>query len=274
MNLVMTLCMNYCYEIFERFVGSLLDNVNTDLIIFISKSDIVHCEKLKEKYENLNYKVVDNKNEHVVNYRFKMYYDYLKECDIKYEYIFLCDSRDVLFQKDIFTHKLLENNSDLYIFEEESGVLTVDLCRFNSMYVTRSGLDIHDIIYDKKILCVGTILGKMNGIIRYLEEFNNILYNVVEERNRVYYGTDSGVNYNIIYGNKLNDLDICVSKNKDGLVYTVAFANHLGFIDKDKLLNSRNMICKDDSEVYCVHQYDRFDDEIKKKLSVKYNFVL
>ena len=52
----------------------------------------------------------------------------------------------------------------------------------------------------------------------------------------VYYGTDSGVNYNIIYGNKLNDLDICVSKNKDGLVYTVAFANHLGFIDKDKLL--------------------------------------
>ena len=49
MNLVMTLCMNYCYEIFERFVDSLLDNVNTDLIIFISKSDIVRIRKVKRK---------------------------------------------------------------------------------------------------------------------------------------------------------------------------------------------------------------------------------
>ena len=67
-----------------------------------------------------------------------MYYDYLKECDIKYEiYIFYVILEDELFQKDIFTHKLLENNGDLYIFEEESGVLTVDLCRCNSMYATK-----------------------------------------------------------------------------------------------------------------------------------------
>ena len=40
----------------------------------------------------------------------------------------------------------------------------------------------------------------------YLECFNDILYNKVEPKNREYYGTDSGVNYCIIYGNLLKDI--------------------------------------------------------------------
>ena len=44
MNLVMTICMNYEFEIFERFIGSLFDSVdeNVELVIFISKNDEIH----------------------------------------------------------------------------------------------------------------------------------------------------------------------------------------------------------------------------------------
>ena len=274
-NLVMTLCMNYDYEIYERFIGSLFDCVNNiDLVIFISKNDEEYIKKLNNIYKNIIYKIVDNQNVHVVNFRFEMYYNYLKYNNTNYEYIFLCDSRDVLFQKNIFNHDLLKNKSDLYIFEEESGIITVDLCKFNSMYIKRSGLQIDQYVYDKKILCVGTLLGTYNGIIRYLEEFNKLLYNSVEENNRIFYGTDSGINYNIIYGNLLQDIKIYICKNYEKLVYTVAFPNYLGLINYDKLLNNNNKICYNDDEVYCVHQYDRFDNNIKKKLSIKYNYIL
>ena len=45
------------------------------------------------------------KDIHIVNLRFKLYYNYLLEHKNIYDLIFLCDSRDVIFQK-IFSHIL------------------------------------------------------------------------------------------------------------------------------------------------------------------------
>ena len=276
-NAVLSICMNYSYNIYERFVGSLLDvTKNTDLVLFIGYNDIEHCKKLQEKYNNLIYIVVDNKNVHIVNYRFKIYYDYLLDKlhnSHLYNYIFICDSRDVLFQKDIFTHPLLNNNHDLYIFEEESLDITVDKCKFNSLYINKSGLDIHNLVKNKPILCVGTILGTNKGILNYLKAFNNILFNNISEQNKSYYGTDSGINYAIIYGNILKNINIYVCKNEDLLVYTIAFPIHLNLINYDTLLNSNNQITYNKNICYCVHQYDRLDNYLKKKMSITYNYI-
>ena len=271
MNLVMTICMNYEYEIYERFIGSLFDSViNTKLVIFIGSNDTVHLDKLCNIYKNIEYKVVNNENVHIVNYRFKLYYDYLLENVNIYNLIFLCDSRDVLFQKNIFLHPII-SNYDLYLFEEESRHITVDRCKFNTLYIEKSGLHINHLVYNKNILCVGTILGNYKGILRYLEEFNKLLFSIDESR-RIYYGTDSGINYNIIYGNLLDDLKIYVSNNKDNLVYTLAFPIHLNLINYDTLIQN-NKITYNNKIVYCVHQYDRLDNINKKKISTIYNFI-
>ena len=59
----MTCCINYDYEIFERFIGSLFDCTdNIDLVIFIGENDVEHILKLKKIYENIIYFVIDNKN--------------------------------------------------------------------------------------------------------------------------------------------------------------------------------------------------------------------
>ena len=110
--------------------------------------------------------------------------------------------------KNIFNHNILSSNYDLYIFEEESFNITIDKCRFNSLYIKKSGLDINNLVYNKPILCVGTILGNEKGIINYLEQFVFILLNEVNEKNRSYYGTDSGINYKIIYGDLLKNIKI------------------------------------------------------------------
>ena len=48
-NVVMTCCINYDYEIFERFIGSLFDCTNNiDLVIFIGENDVDHILKLKK----------------------------------------------------------------------------------------------------------------------------------------------------------------------------------------------------------------------------------
>ena len=274
-NIVMTCCINYNYEIFERFIGSLFDSTdNIDLVIFIGENDVEHILKLKKTYENIIYSIIDNKNIHIVNYRFYLYYDFLNKNKNNYNYIFICDSRDVLFQKNIFNHSILSSKYDLYIFEEESQNITIDKCKFNSLYIQKSGLDINDLVYNKPILCVGTILGNENGIMEYLEKFVYILLNEVEEENRSYYGTDSGINYKIIYGDLLKNINIYICKNNEKLVYTMAFPNYLNQIDYSILLNSKQQICYNGEVCSCVHQYDRLNDEIKKQMSIKYNYIL
>ena len=271
----MTCCINYDYEIFERFIGSLFDCTNNvDLVIFIGENDVEHILKLKKKYNNIIYFVIDNKNVHIVNYRFYLYYHFLNTNKNKYNYIFICDSRDVLFQKNIFNHNILSSNYDLYIFEEETFNITIDKCRFNSLYIKKSGLDINNLVYNKPILCVGTILGNEKGIINYLEQFVFILLNEVNEKNRSYYGTDSGINYKIIYGDLLKNIRIYRCKNEDKLVYTMAFPNYLNKIDYNNLLNNKKHICYENEVFCCVHQYDRLDEDIKNEISVKYNYII
>ena len=139
-NLIITTLINYCYDIYYRFIGSLFDNIdnidNIKLVLFISKNDEEHIIKIKYKYEykNIEYIIIDNSNIHIVNLRFQLYYDYLKKNKNKYNLIFLCDSRDVIFQKNIFNHPIINKNYDLYLFEEESSNITIDKCKFNSLY--------------------------------------------------------------------------------------------------------------------------------------------
>ena len=274
-NLVITTCINYSFEIFQRFIGSLFDSIdNVELVIFIGQEDINHILKLNNIYKNIKYFIVDNKNVHIVSFRFELYYDFLIKNKSNYQYIFMCDSRDVLFQKDIFQHPIISSNYDLYIFEEESKHITIDKCQFNSLYVTRSELPIESIVYNKPIICAGTILGTEKGILRYLEKFNLILNNEIPENIKSLYGVDAGINYKIIYNNLLNDINIYFSKNNEKLVYTMAFPIFLNIIDYNILLNKNKQICYDKDICYCVHQYDRLNDIIKKNISVKYNYLL
>ena len=55
--------------------------------------------------------------------------------------------------------------------------MTIDKCIFNTLYVNRCRLNIHEIVKNKHILCVGTILGNNNEILNYLKVFNDIVFN-------------------------------------------------------------------------------------------------
>ena len=131
-------------------------------------------EKLKEEYPNIVAVPCDLSrfNTHMQSSRFKFMAEYLQE-DLDYDYLFICDSRDVLFQKNIEEFPL---NGDLYAFEEEQ---IIGNCRFNFHWVR----DVERVlqrpvpIQHKKVICSGTVIVSKQTAKHFLDSFSlQILY--------------------------------------------------------------------------------------------------
>ena len=123
----MTTLINYEYDIHHRFIGTLFDNINNVvLVIFITKNDEKHINKIKDIYPNSNIEtiLIDMKDIHIVNLRFKLYYNYLFEHKNIYDLIFLCDYTKMLFFKKIFSKNPIINNKYLiYIYLKKNLII-------------------------------------------------------------------------------------------------------------------------------------------------------
>ena len=54
----------------------------------------------------------------------------------------------------------------------------------------------------------------------------------------------------------------------------MAFPIFFNNINYNTLLNDKQQICYNNNVCYCIHQYDRLDENIKKIMSTKYNYIL
>ena len=123
-NLIIGLIKGYNWSIIKPFFISLISaNIkNYDLVMFVDNISEETLNKIKlcgtiireipEK--NLGY-------QDLVKYRWKLYSDYLKENQDKYNQVFVCDVRDVIFQKDLFQY--YENNKSFIGFTLEDASL-------------------------------------------------------------------------------------------------------------------------------------------------------
>jgi len=255
---VMTLCTGYSYPIFQRFVGSLYDTgFSGSCYIFCQDSDLPVLTKLKEEYPNIIAVTCDLSRftTHMQSSRFKYMAEYLEK-DLDYDYLFICDSRDVLFQRNIEEYPL---KGDLYAFEEEQ---FIGKCRFNSQWIhdVERVIQRQILLQDKPIICSGTIIVSKKATVKYLNAMSQIML----DPRWVKYPADQGPHNFLCYENPLK-LDIVFSSNIDNLVNTVGYG-HKEVID-DKIVNSKKEVS------YAVHQYDRMSQEDRKSISVRYNFM-
>ena len=112
-------------------------------------------------------------------------------------------------------------------------------------------------LYDKTILCSGTILLSNKVAIEFLEIFSSRLE---YSKNLV---MDQGVYNTIIYRN-IGNWNIKILTNKNNLVNTVGYGYKC--VKDNKIVNLDNEVS------WIVHQYDRMSNEMKKDISLKYNF--
>lgn len=254
----MTLCTGYDYPIFQRFVGSLYDTgFSGSCYIFCQESDRPILDKLKKEYPNVVdiYCDLSRFDTHMQSSRFKFMAEYL---DVDYDYLFICDSRDVLFQKNIEEFPL---KGDLYAFEEEQ---IIGNCRFNSTWIR----DVERVlgrqvpIRHKTVICSGTVIVSKQKALHFLDSFSSFLLNPLCSRNC---GVDQGVYNYFCHENPLG-LDITFSSNTDNLVNTVGYGHKE--VLNHKIVNAQQEVS------YVVHQYDRMTSEQRRGISVKYNFSL
>lgn len=259
---ILTYGTNYNYYVYERFIGSLrktgfIGNVH----IIIKECDIIHIHKLQQIYTNILYYVDKTKMiTHVNNHRFFIIQDYIKNNNIKCEYVFFCDMRDVLFQKNLNEY-ILNDSIDLYGFTEgvriHQNTINIDWIKKLENIMNE---DFYDKISDNFVICCGTTLAKLDAFKKYIDIMCKILtkFKIVEN-------LDQGIHNYIIYLTHIKDIHIKLLSNQDNFVNTVG-------CDHKLLDENNNIVNKENSVSYIVHQYDRFSQDLRIKISNKLGF--
>lgn len=261
---IVTYSSGYSYDIFERFVGSLYDTgFSGNCFIIIRESDLPIINKLKNKYPKVC-EFVDTTDIkiNIMCHRYFAYRNLLKSNLIKSDYVFLCDFRDVIFQKNIEEYPI-NIDIDAYVFEEGKEIYKETICNID--WLLELEKIINEQFYDKikynYILCAGTSLFSKRFFYGYLEIMYYIFTNYKIKTN-----LDQAIHNYIIYMNKLWACKVKILNNKDNFVNTVGFDIHK--IKDGFIVNSNDDIS------YIVHQYDRFSKEMLYSISNKYKFYL
>jgi hypothetical protein len=261
---VLTYCSGYSFEVYDRFIGTLLDTgYGGTIYIVIQEKDIQTIRRIIEKY-NKNVRIIlDNlvQTTHINCHRFFVYNKFLETNIITSDYVLLCDSRDVLFQRNIETYSL-DLTNDIYCFAEDVKIKNETFCTTHWLLEIEELLSekFMDSIKENMVICAGTTLLKVNTLKDYINLMCEILikYNI---KNNL----DQGIHNYLIYRNKLKNTKVKILENKDNLVNTVGFGSKK--IKNGKIVNDLDEIS------YIVHQYDRMTKEMLLELDKKYNFI-
>ena len=262
-NLLIGVIKNYIWKNVSLFFKSFKKSRfrNCDCIIFVDNISQKTINKIKS-YGAIVYPVPKKlKKKKLINYRWKIYEDFLNSNPDKYNLVFTCDLRDAFFQKDVF--KFYNLKKPFLGIAIEDGTISE---RVNKRWILNAyGKKLYKTIRNKRIICVGTIWGTAKKFC----EFSRIMWKILDSKwSLLHKVIEQAVANYIIYYKKLFNDCLVKSENKDGYVMTLALTKREKII-----LDSKNNILNGKGEIAAViHQYDRKHD-IVKKLTYKYNFL-
>lgn len=257
-NLVIGSGKGYDWYTWEPFVRSFLKNVkNSDLILFVDElSDFTvnQLEKVGKEIKGGNLKLEsfpeDLKEGFIVNNRWKMFLRYVENHGDEYEQIFICDTRDLIFQGDIFECFTDKKNFLGYATEADKIRGERSNSRLNYMWIEyRLGKKCAEQLADKDIICCGTVIGTVSEIKIFLGKM--IEYNP----NAQEVGDDQITMQYIIYNNLVPVKNLIKIDCWTGAIFTSYIFHECNPVNiKD------NLILRGDGNVpTVVHQYDKYE---------------
>lgn len=240
-NLVISVATNYHFYQLEPFVKSLRKTgFDGDILLFynnLNQSTIKKLLKYKVILKEFDKENFEKKKIHLMNYRLKLYHDFLKKNKDKYGNVLVADVRDVVFQKNPFDYD--EYAPINYFFESKK----IKNCKINSyVFKASTNLKEFDKYSDKNISCAGTTLGKTKDIINYLKV-------MIDRLGKEQFPIDQGYHNYIFHSGKIKNAKGFY--NFKGPVLTLADMKEIKFNKKGDLIN------KDGTIINVIHQYDR-----------------
>ena len=273
-NLVIGSGKGYSWYTFEPFVRSFVKNVHSaDLVLFVDELTdftVSQLEKVGKEIQGGELKLVPFVTKHMtrylVNNRWQIFLDYLEKHDSKYDRVLTCDTRDVVFQKNIFDYFSDQKNFFAYTTEADDikGSKTgVDL---NYTWIEKCfGKDEADRLADKDIICGGTVLASVDEMKIFMKTMVECLPDHVD-----FHGVDQVVYQHIIY-NKLLPIDNIIKID----CWTGAIFTAYIFHEYNPVKTKGDLILLGDGEIPAVvHQYDRNEEltEMVDKVYRDYNY--
>jgi hypothetical protein len=259
-NLIIGAITNFNWQVVAPFFRSYQNAgfENCDCIMYVAKMSEETIEKIKS-YGVIVYPILEKYlNLSIINYRWKLYEDYLNENDGKYKLVLTADLRDSIFQKNLF--KLYENHKPFLGIAKEDLYLSESMNR--QWLETAYGVDIAKSLRNKRIFCIGTLWGTVD---KFKEASNMLWKKLGSEWSTKLNVIEQGVfNYLIYVEHFLSDY-LVVSDNESGPVMTIGPTHYkyITFDSCDNILNEKGEVAA------VVHQYER-KPYITRKIVKKY----
>jgi len=266
-NLILSAAFGYKWNDLKIFIKSLRKFSDCRTILIVNKSiDYQTEQKLKSyKIEIFKYLKKDsnlpglrNDQSDIGQRRYEMYEHVLRKIDKKPKKICLTDSRDVVFQGDIFE---INYENKINFFLEEEKILNDNR---NKRWLIRTvGLHEYEKIKQNYISCSGTTIGNYKEILNYSrlmrKNLNMYLYKIPFRHKLLFKNIepyDQGLHNFLIYNNYFKDKKL--HKNKISKICTTAFMKKFKFNKKKQLINEEGKIYR------LIHQYDRSKNKLGK----------
>lgn len=259
-NLLIGIIKNYNWYKIEPFFNSFKNAgfKNYEFIIFYDQLNKYTINKIK-LYGIIMYNITKKCGiMNIINCRWKIYEDFLKENGCKYNYVFTTDVRDSIFQKDVF--KYYDIKKPFLGVAIEDGFLSEK--RNKNWLIRAYGEDLYKTIRNERIICLGTIWGTVDKFTKFASNMRVKLDSKWSITKKV---TDQAVGNFLIYHDRMFNDCLIKSDNKNGFVMTIGLTNikNITMDYENNILNGKGKIAA------IIHQYDR-KPLIVRKIKIKY----
>ena len=255
----MNLLINYCWgdKLFDNFDLEIylqsLDKIpDTNKVLLVNGCNFSDIEKISHHYN-----MVLQFNRDPI-YLDEIIYEFLSSISDNYDYVMICDSRDIIFQKNPFEY-MIENNKKLYLTSEG---MKVNQSPANYSWIFRlykTQRDYSEIMFENEVINGGVLAGRRDYMMMLLLiSFTNRNRNSFEDIfNQTIYSSVAN------YFKQANFIEICTP---DSSAYCIT-GEGVGKHDVPmKIVNG--LACNVNNEpYYIVHQWDRtfFAEEVRSR---------
>lgn len=255
-NLVIGSGSGYSWYIWEPFIRSFVKNIsNADLVLLVDNNSDFTLHKLEQVGKEIKggeLKLVPFPKElqgHPANTRWKATADYIEEHCSEYEQIFSTDTRDVIFQENLFD--CYKNYSNYLACAEEdfAGYIGTDdgVCNWIKNAYGETELEK---MSDKFMYCPSTVAGTSEE----MKIFSRKMWEHMP-KNKDFYGLDLATECYIMYNNLVPVKNIFEVRCHDGEILSSFWFHVMNPIEFDG-----EKILRGDGKIPAVvHQYDRHE---------------
>lgn len=260
-NLVLGLAKGYNWYIVEPFVRSFIKNVsNADMVLFMENySDFTRFQLEQVKDKPFGGKIIiepvpsELNSMHPANSRWKIFADYIKNLDDKYEQILVSDTRDVIFQGNVF--ECFKDQKNYLCYAEDFGDVGGKICCGVHDWIEEGfGKEEAAKMDDKNCICPGTVIGTATE----MQIFAQAMWDNIPA-GADFYGLDQALQIYIVYNDLVSVKNEIFSDCCSGDILSSEWFHTLNSIKVD----GENILRGDGKIPALVHQYDKHPETTK-----------